>query len=67
MVLAFHNTRSPYCYHCSSSDDEEVIKRRLEAKLVADLVNGERAGKRHKKRSKHKHKKCVILYMHQAS
>lgn len=58
-----------------SSDDEEVIKRRQEAKLVADLIEQkEKESKRHRhKKSKRKHKrydvmfirgshKCVLMY-----
>lgn len=45
-----------------SSDDEEVIKRRQEAKLVADLMIEGKESRRHrhkKRRSRRKHKRCV--------
>ena len=44
-----------------SSDDEEVIKRRLEARLVADLIEGKESKRRHKKKkAKHK-RRCVYI------
>ena len=46
-----------------SSDDEEVVKRRQEAKLVADLIEGKESRRhRHKRRrSKRKHKRYLIM------
>ena len=50
------------CNICSS-DDEEVIKRRKEARLVAELMEADKKKARHKARhrrhkaKKHKHRK----------
>lgn len=48
-----------------SSDDEDVIKRRLEAKLVADLIEGKESRRRHKGKTKHKlRKRCVMCQVY---
>ena len=39
-----------------SSDDDEIVRQRMEAKLWADLASGRQTHKKNKK-SKHKHKK----------